>query len=230
MSFDRKYPPGTTPHDLLIWHRFSPNAPNQDERSRISFTPATVTMSTENIHDSNYATFDGLVSTAPYGAQTTLNNMTNFTIECWIKPVNAGEGNGGRIFDKAGASFLGYGFTMDGTGGGLDTFVSYNAGASYTELISSTGITLNAWNHVAWTWTGSQSVAGMHQYINGVEPSYGTSTSGTGSRDSDASLVGTIGNISGATTRTFNGSIGNFRIWKKVLTPDQIGWIYNRTK
>ena len=81
------------------------------------------------------------------GAESLSNLYTHgMTVAAWIKPRSAGGGNAGRIIDKDNNNG-GWYFSMNGATGvklGIDTFT-----VSSPSRVSTTGIKLNVWQHVA---------------------------------------------------------------------------------
>ncbi|MEA3176616.1 MAG: hypothetical protein QOI59_139 [Gammaproteobacteria bacterium] len=158
------------------------------------------------------------------GAESLSNLYTHgMTVAAWIKPRSAGGGNGGRIIDKDnnnGGWFL----SMNGATGvklAIDTFST-----SSPSRVSTTGIKLNAWQHVAATWDGSVSGSNIHIYINGVLAD-GTAINGSGVAESDEDTPFAIGNRSVDVARPFDGGIDEVRVYSGVLTAAEIQALAN---
>lgn len=135
------------------------------------------------------------------------------SIVTWIRPFTLGEGNLGRIADKATWAFnlltaagLQFGHATGGT-----TLSASKAGI----------ITFNAWNHVALVWNGSMTASEILFYLNGTGYSPSTTANGTVGLSSDAANSLIIGNNTGA-TRTFDGRIACLSIYNRVLTAGEI--------
>ena len=129
----------------------------------------------------------------------------NWTIECWIKPVNpglAGGANWNTIFSKrsssAGTSYEG---ALTPTGG----VVGYFNGANFN---STTRVSPNTWNHLAYVFNNG---ANLRIYLNGSNVL--TTTAVTTTVDRDAPLQIGIHNLASFTQQYF-GDISNFRIIK----------------
>lgn len=130
----------------------------------------------------------------------------NWTIECWIKPVNpglAGGANWNTIFSKrsssAGTSYEG---ALTPTGG----VVGYFNGANFN---STTRVSPNTWNHLAYVFNNG---ANLRIYLNGSNVL--TTTAVTTTVDRDAPLQIGIHDLSAAFTQQYFGDISNFRIIK----------------
>jgi hypothetical protein len=150
---------------------------------------------------------------------------TGGTIEAWIKPNGWGEDNLGSIIDKSAPPAYqgGDGFTFRLGGGSELVAVQINAGTQRTSNASS--ISLGNWHHVVATWDNTGYVT---IYVNG-------SQSGTPGISADPSGIITtnalaIGNRSGGTDRTFDGLIGEMRIYNRTLTSQEIQHNYLTTK
>ncbi len=168
--------------------------------------------------------FDRLNGAVNAGSQSSLDNLSSFSVSGWIFPHTSGEGAKGRIIEKADADTPTNGWTLS-TGGAAGSYrIEFEVDYDGTNLKRSSGnnsITPNAWQHIVFTWDGSSSASGAKIYINGVEASYGTTQNAIGSRVSDAVQSLKIGN-SLATTRTFDGIIDELRIYNRVLTASEI--------
>jgi len=109
---------------------------------------------------------------------------------------------------------------MDNGGGAafLDLVIGYTV--TNAESTSSTTLPLNAWTHVAGTFSFSGDKK-VHLYINGIEVSYSSQIVASGSRQPDA----TGGFFIGYDTFDgdgFTGNIAEFATWNKALTSGQV--------
>ena len=160
------------------------------------------------------------------GAETLSNLYTHgMTVAAWIKPRSAGSGNSGRIIDKDNNNG-GWYFSMNGATSvklGIDTF-----SVASPSRVSTTGIKLNVWQHVAATWDGSASGSNIHIYINGVLAD-GTAVSGSGVAEIDNDTPFAIGNRSVDVGRSFDGGIDEVRVYSGVLSAAEIQALVNGT-
>jgi len=166
--------------------------------------------------------FDGVddyVEIPHNAAQLGANLSNGFTISAWINPRSVGETNG-KIIDKSdGAGSSGTnGFTiLMGSGGSINKLALYiNAG---TAGLSTNNFPFGTWTHALVTISSGQLA---NFYANGV-------LSGTANQNlvQAISTITTtnaprIGNRSGATDRTFDGSIKDVKMWNRVLTSQEI--------
>jgi hypothetical protein len=143
----------------------------------------------------------------------TIAGKGDFTIEAWIRPENFGEGNLGRIVDKANMQFH-----VDSTNGLVGRVVCAGQTAfSYSGLDEfPLG---NQWQYVAMTYSEAGVVGGavartIYLNINGTwVTSYpGGQTVSIGNYNTDVAANLGIGNEVAGTTRTFGGDIGWVRI------------------
>jgi YD repeat-containing protein len=165
-------------------------------------------------------TFNGGTGEVAVSASSTLANLyaTGLTVSAWIKPTGAGGGGAGRIVDKDNQG-AGWFFSMSGPT--VVKFVSDQDAKGVTSLVSSTPISLNTWQHVLATWTGTAGGKNMDIYINGVK-SDGAITDGTGPEASDQATPLTIGNRQVDKARGFAGAIDDVRIYNRVLSASEI--------
>jgi hypothetical protein len=228
MSFNGKFPPGLFPRDLVADWRFHPSEPLADSTyNGLNLTNSNATQGLVNVHDGYYYSFNGSNSALSAGSPAKLDNLFPVTYEGWINPTGAGEGTFGQIYSKSDGVDLGTGGIEIGMDG-ISTAIYFDVGLSTTFMNVETDnvVTEGSWNHIAITWDGSVTATNSHIYINGVEANYTAQDDGVGTHD-DSSLSATIGNYASG-TYTFDGLIGPLRIWNKVLTPTQIGWVYNK--
>ncbi len=153
-----------------------------------------------------------------------LNNLyqTGMTVTAWINPAAAGGGGRGRIidFDNNTGGWFFCMYTSSTIQFLADEFAN---NAAYR--ISTAGITLNSWQHVAATWDGSASGSHIQLYINGVaavSTDASTMQDGTGAESGDVGVPFYIGNRQVDTARGFNGSIDDVRVYNRVLSLAEI--------
>jgi hypothetical protein len=103
-----------------------------------------------------------------------------------------------------------------------------NVGNTYTHVQTNTGITPNSWIDAVITFENSH----ISIYINGVLQSssdyYGTNSLANFAQDANSSKIGSKIS-SGQTGGFFNGTIDDFGIWNRALTPQEITNLYNST-
>ncbi len=160
--------------------------------------------------------FDKIDDAVTFAADSKLNLDKGGTIAAWINPTSTGEGGFGRIVDKSSDSSAtgGYGFEMDS---GSNKFYGEIAGS--TCISEANAISLSQWNHVAWTFDGTN----WKLYSNGKL----NKTCSNSNLPPTTSLGVTIGNRQGATDRTFEGLIDDVRLYNYPLTAQQIKTIAN---
>ena len=148
--------------------------------------------------------------------------LSAFTLEAWVYPTSssADETVFGNFYGGlSNSSFLLYWDV--GTALGFD-WVAINTSRSFFRIGTSTANgTVNEWNHVVATFSGSQ----MQLYVNSA--SVGTS-----------SFNGTLRNISGfrlgadtsSTTRPLSGNIAAAKVYDKILSSAEVTQNYNALK
>lgn len=155
----------------------------------------------------------------PHNANQLLTS--GFTLSAWIKPDSLGEGNTGKIIDKATGSNAQAGYTLQMLTGNA-IILNVNAGSGKQSAAGSVVPGDGNWYHVLVTVTAAAFVT---FYINNV-------VSGTPGTTGALSGITTtndirIGNRSGATDRSFDGGIDDVRIYNRVLSAAEISKIYN---
>ena len=143
--------------------------------------------------------FDGVDDYVDCDNDPSLNITDAITIEAWIYPKTLGEGNAGHIV------------------GGINLFYTYTNNAlkfinGITALSDSSAITLNQWQHVAFTYDRQYA----RFYVNSMPKG---ETELTTAMNTGNYLIGarsTTGNY------TFNGTIDDVRIYSEALSVGQI--------
>ncbi len=160
--------------------------------------------------------FDSTDDAVSFGADSRLYLTTGGSIAAWIKPNSTGENSFGRIIDKSSdtSGTGGYGFQMDS-----GSYQFYGEIAGSTCISNPNAITMSTWNHVVWTFDGTN----WKLYSNGIL----NKTCVNANLPPNTSLGVTIGNRQGATDRTFDGLIDDVRIYNYPLTDAQVKSVMN---
>jgi hypothetical protein len=163
--------------------------------------------------------FNGTTSLINLGTTNGGNVTTAWTLESWIKPTTAGEGNSGRVFQHSSGSISGFICALDNSGVSNGVQLNTYAISGFSARIGNC-ITNGSWQQVVWAF----SPGSVTFYVNGAAV-------GTSAITSPSSYTSTdyIGNNSGA-TNTFDGSIGVVRLYRNTLTATQILKNYNSIK
>ncbi|MGQ9645214.1 MAG: DUF2341 domain-containing protein [Thermodesulfobacteriota bacterium] len=173
--------------------------------------------------------FDGTDDYIEMGSASNIDNIFDGggTFSAWIYPVGWGENDYGRIADKTPSDVdgrNGWSFFLDNYGTRLRC-IRFLKGFSSALGAWETGtdtISLNQWQHVAVVYNQSSAGNDPIIYINGSSQTVYEEYSPSGSAQSDADQNLRIGNLSGATTRTFDGVIDEIRLSKTMRST---GWI-----
>jgi len=159
------------------------------------------------------AMFDGVDDyvEVPHNANQLGTNLTNgFTISAWIYMKSSGEGSVGRVIDKSTATNASDGFYL--RSGTNQVKFRLNAG---TEAQTAGDITFGGWHHITVTVTA----AGLcNIYKNGTITGSANQNLGQATSTITTTNAPRIGNLTGATTTTLDGTIGKVKMWNKVLT------------
>lgn len=166
------------------------------------------------------ASFDGVDDYVeiPHNASQLGANLSNgFTISAWINPKSAGENTAGRILDKS-TNWQG----NDGFAYGFDGVANLMMYTNIGTKAWSANFNLRTWSHVLVTVTSAQLAT---HYINKVVSGTPTDLVQPISAITTTNAL-RIGNRSGATDVTFDGSIRSVKMWNRVLTADEIAADY----
>lgn len=151
-----------------------------------------------------------------------------FTLSAWVKRNSAG-GYDEVISKTEGASnYRGYRMLLTPSTGSLgnnsslmvDLINTYPS--NYIRLTTPTNsITTGVWHHVAFTYDGSSTAAGVKVYINGVEQTKTVVADTLSATIVSSSNVG-IGVSPAELSHYFDGNIDEPRIFSRVLEPEQV--------
>jgi len=153
--------------------------------------------------------FDGAATIITVPDNAVIQDLADnaFTVEAWIRPDNAGEGDAGVIVRKGGG--VGWNFRMRANGS-LSGQVRCAVQNATFEARTGT-LSYGEWAHVAMTWDDTWGLGGPRLWVNGKEVDYRTATQRNGAILSDVGNPLTIGDLSGG-TQAFDGGIGWLRI------------------
>jgi hypothetical protein len=87
-------------------------------------------------------------------------------------------------------------------------------------------VATNQWHHIAVTYDGSQSTAGMQIYIDGSYAAVTVSSNATFATDISNAYDWLIGSTNGAAGGNFSGSIDDVAMWNTKLSPAALASIY----
>ncbi len=182
-------------------------------------------------------TYNGTTTYVNGGSVAGLDDLfaaSGLSVSAWIYPTGLGENSNAQIIGKDASTTAnattGWFVRLTGTNR-IHFSVDYTGGANNNLLRESANnaITLNAWNHVVVTWTGSATATNAHIYVNGTEVTYATSTNGATTRSSDAASNLTIGNNGiGNLSRTFAGTIDEVYIFNGIVSATEIALLKSR--
>ncbi|MGB5519134.1 MAG: DNRLRE domain-containing protein [Gammaproteobacteria bacterium] len=171
-------------------------------------------------------TFDGNNDTVDVGADASLDDLfaSGATITAWIHASGWGEGNFGRIADKAdnlGSNRNGWAFEVHGANRALLFQYGFtdNIGNWYTPVDS---IALDTWHHVAVVYDKNAHENDPVIYIDGVAQTLVELDTPVGTASSDAGINLTLGNYALDTSRTFDGILDDIRIYDQMLDASEI--------
>lgn len=180
--------------------------------------------------------FDGVDDKISVPADTAIDafGKTALSGSAWIYPVSDGEGNAGRIFDKGDTivgTTAGYRFFLADESAGftkLNATIMFEGGTDTdaSAVTSLRSIPVNAWLHVAFVYN-EDSAKKIKLYVNGVLQSLSTDNAGDSTIADDSAVAMTIGNATEDTTRTFDGSISDVRIYDTALSASEIRILAN---
>lgn len=164
------------------------------------------------------------------GSGATIDNLTTYTWTAWVRATTLTDGRQ-MLSKNDGSGVAEKGFSLNGAGGDTRQRVGYNTTDS-NFITNTTPLSSAVWKFLAWTfdsgatpqtavWVGDERAAV-------AAATFGTSTAGSTTINSDAAINFLIGN-NGALTLAFQGDIGPVTVHNAVLTEAQINTVRAQT-
>ena len=167
------------------------------------------------------AQFNGTSSSIEVAADTSIdvNSTGPFRLSAWIYVESDGENDEGRIFDKDGTGSDGFYLAVNNESSSTVAikFVVRHA-TTDAEVQTSTTLSTEAWHKIDAVYNTDLS---LDIYIDGVQASYSTDTSGSGAVSDDSANSLFIGNNESG-TRTFDGKIDDARFYDGNFTAAEL--------
>lgn len=155
-----------------------------------------------------------------------------FTQEMWVKPVNVGGIQPlwtKRATTGSSASTFEFDVAINGLGQ-LRIAVLNNAGNSQTlYTLTGAAVAFDAWSHVVirFSRTGGTGGGYVSVSVNGAAPVVQNFPSAPAVPTVNVSKSLNIGATTAAGTSVLTGDLDCFRIWKRLLSDTEVGWLYN---
>lgn len=187
------------------------------------------------------ARLDSATSTARVSARQTTLEPSSAGVDsamswsCWINQSNVGT-QSMRIFGVGMVSsgdqqYVLQTFQQDIQDAAFNqklNFTIFTDGSNYIAIDSTNIFLRNRWTHVVITYSGSETVAGIKMYINGVEDTTRITRTGgtyTGARN-NANNRFMVSRVDASSTK-YGGDLRDLVIWNRVLTGAEITELFN---
>ena len=175
--------------------------------------------------------FDGVDDRVDITTDPELDNLFQggATLSGWIYASGWGEGGFGRIADKSNAEnpASGWQLSLDGADQALN-FEAAFSGSTGRWASPAGSISLNTWHHVTLVYNSKSPLNDPVFYIDGVVQPLTESAAPSGTVNPDLAHDLTLGNHSGASTRTFDGRLDDIRLYDRMLSASQAIELSNR--
>lgn len=217
---DLKNIPGA-PLNLVGWWRLGGSAYRSSS--------ATGTWQTRILGDSpgltsDFATkclsFDGFAEHINFGNILAFERNQAFSLTCWARWASD---DYGALIAKEDGFYVGYNLYKY-TGGGFSAELQGTGGGYINRYSNVAGIGNGRWHHIAMTYDGSSTRAGLKLWLDGVD------VTGTGGTDTlTTSIVTTTPLRVGMRTTdlSLTGNVDEVAIYNKQLIQSELEWIYN---
>jgi len=183
---------------------------------RHSLNKATVSSGTFTTTGPAYD-FDGTDDYIDIGADKPSDLTGDITISAWINPSGWDGTSTRRIIDNGKMFF----YIRETTPNSL----GFTSGSVDYAHSNNNSISFDIWQHVLITRPADGD--NVKFYIDGIDETSEIDDSGT---PDGTSLTNTFIGNNDATTRTFDGQISGMKIWNRVLSTDDIGYLYSKEK
>lgn len=168
--------------------------------------------------------FDGSDDFVSLPQSSTIDNLSNFTLEAWIYPTSYLDASNSlsELFNKGTTKKRFFMNSAVGTLGGIVLHATKPA-TTYT----SSSVPLNQWSHVVMTYSSSNRLINI--YINGIATVNAKQVAGSGtiSADNTTSPFNWILGSDGGTQSFFKGGLDDVKIHNKTLSPAEVLTQYN---
>jgi hypothetical protein len=232
MSIHTKYTPGLPSTSNLIFHidaqdpgSFVTGSGSPDSMWKELSGNAQAGSLVSVLHDGANLKFNGtesvcLMAVSRWGRLSTIFDA-GATISAWVRAESDGEGDNGRIVDKAGWAFT----VGNESAGEVDIKFSMSHATNngnWNSSPASNEFLTNEWTHIALSFTAIPvNNEDPIMYINGESVTTNENDTPSGAYSGDSTNDIRIGNNSGG-DRTFDGDIAVVKIWDKVLTAEEV--------
>jgi len=183
-----------------------------------SYTRVFTTEETGIINTAADLHLDDYIDTGWDGISTT----DEFTLHAW---VNASTGGNGRVLSSEDSSSNGIHMQVD-ENGHLYGFIRKDPSNYLYKYTTSVDLHGAGWKHIAFTYDGSDTLAGMKLYVDGTEITTVTS-GGSISGSSTSSNNWYIGRKGGGAYNYYNGFVDEVAIWERELTSGEVTALWN---
>ncbi|MDA9963179.1 BspA family leucine-rich repeat surface protein, partial [Opitutales bacterium] len=164
--------------------------------------------------------FDGTNDYVSFPGATALDDLYPMTFAGWVLREN--DPDGGYILAKRSTTT---GYWRLNSGNDNLTWVRQFSGDDPSYTGGGTPV-LDQWTHLAFTWNGQATSEHSNLYVNGAQVAAPTRVNGSGTPASDASNLFTIGNRPQGDSSYFKGSLDDYRLWDRVLSPSEIETLF----
>ena len=166
--------------------------------------------------------FNGSNTSIQAGQSNNLGTGTNFTISCWFKNLGTARAYILQLQKSSGSTNL----TLQVNSNSSVSTAGYISmmlwdGANHQFVNYDGSIDDNKWHHVAVTTTSSAQVV----YFDGKSVATGSKTFSNSFSEHPIN-IGSVYNTSGF---NYNGDLANLAIWSRVLTPEEVQSIMNKS-
>ncbi len=169
--------------------------------------------------------FDGVDDFMNAGSSTSLDTPADYTISLWVYN-GAGSDAYPTLFNRvAQVANNGYFWAYTNGTNEADLNFQYADGTNYLTTTFSSALSLNAWQHVVFTFDDASKA--LKLYINGSQ--FSTTRTLTNSLSVDDGTL-YIGTYDGSTTNySFQGSLDEFRLYKRTLSAEEVSSLYRQS-
>jgi hypothetical protein len=147
-----------------------------------------------------------------------------FTATAWIKGPAQNSAILGRM--NQGGTYTGWEFHAGDRAGALNVWIINQFGPKYIAVYGASQVLDDNWHHVAMSYDGSGTAAGVRIYVDGQDDTADTTADSLAGTIVAANAELCLGTRQSGANHNWKGSLSEVSLWKSVLTQAQILGIF----
>lgn len=171
------------------------------------------------------AVFDG-ASYVAAGQGISFDAADAFSATAWLKgPSGQNSTVVGRM--RQGGAYTGWELHVGHSGAGLlNVWIINSYGSSFIEVSSSMPVLDDTWHHVAFTYDGSSTAAGVRLYVDGADTTDAVAADSLAGTILPPEVQFNLGSRQNGANHNLRGSLADVTVWSAALSPENVADLY----